>query len=227
MRTSVYHRTSFRLGPSFSTTPAPTHQLAAEKSSRPSLIGQSKTELFASLSALNIPPAAAQQVWQGIYQQGATSFSDLRSLSKRNQGLLQAHFAPLDDNTMVASDRVSVDGTRKWLLRFDPKTTVETVYIPELDPTTSHRGVRGSACLSSQCGCSLACSFCATGAQKRVRNLTSREIVSQLLVARRRLGDAGRFINGDAPRQVSNVVMMGQGEPLYNYKNVKKVRNFV
>ena len=224
MRTSVKFETSFRLGPSLSTASALPHLLAAENPSQPSLIGQSKEELFTSLTALNLSPAVAQQVWQWIYQQGAASFSDLRILSKRNQGLLHEHFAPLDDDTMVASDRVSVDGTRKWLLQFDPKTTVETVYIPELDPAYSHRGVRGSACLSSQCGCSLACSFCATGAQKRVRNLSSREIVSQLLVARRRMGDAGRFINGDAPRHVSNVVMMGQGEPLYNYKNVQKVR---
>jgi 23S rRNA (adenine2503-C2)-methyltransferase len=125
----------------------------------------------------------------------------------------------------IVEEQISNDGTRKWLMRFPPRgagkrpVEVETVYIPEEG--------RGTLCVSSQVGCTLTCTFCHTGTQKLVRNLTSEEIVSQLLVARDRLGD---FPDKDTPqgaivpsegRKVTNIVMMGMGEPLYNFDNVK------
>ena len=130
----------------------------------------------------------------------------------------------------IAEEQVSSDGTRKWLLRLvaDPSkrkpAEIECVYIPESD--------RGTLCVSSQVGCTLNCSFCHTGTQKLVRNLTAQEIVGQILVARRRLGDFpglerptdGLVPSGEGVRAVSNIVFMGMGEPLYNLENVTRRR---
>ena len=180
---------------------------------RPNVVGMPKAELESALVELGMKPFVARQVWRWLYTQGATTFAAMHNVSKRNRALLAEHFSLWTGG--IDSDELSEDGTRKWLLRFDAQTAVEAVYIPE------EARNRGSMCLSSQCGCTLACSFCRTGTQKITRNLSSAEIVGQLLTARRALGGFGRPVNAEQPRAVSNIVMMGQGEPLYNYKNVR------
>ena len=165
----------------------------------------------------------AKQLWHWIYHRGATSFDVMLNVSKELRGRLAQHFTL--DRPEIVSEQISVDGTRKWLIRMPPVSAhdkgaeIETVYIPESD--------RGTLCISSQVGCTLTCSFCHTGTQRLVRNLTSAEIVAQVMIARDRLGDwpgAARPTDGlvpDAERAVSNVVLMGMGEPLYNFEHVR------
>jgi 23S rRNA (adenine2503-C2)-methyltransferase len=165
----------------------------------------------------------ASQIWHWIYVRGATDFAVMTNISKDFRAKLADHFTiPRPE---IVTEQISGDGTRKWLFRFPPRgagrpVEVETVYIPQEG--------RGTLCLSSQVGCTLSCSFCHTGTQKLVRNLTAEEIVAQILTARDRLGDhpgASPTTDGDIPstgRLVSNVVMMGMGEPLYNFDNVKQ-----
>src|SRR5690606_31181323 len=165
----------------------------------------------------------AGQIWNGLYTRGLTSFEGITALSKELRGALAAAF---DISRLeVVTEQKSVDGTRKWLIRLPsdkpgvPGPEVETVYIPEEG--------RGTLCISSQVGCTLTCTFCHTGTQKLVRNLTAGEIVGQLLVARDALGewpDSGR--NSDE-RLVTNIVMMGMGEPLYNFDNVRNALDIV
>jgi len=193
---------------------APAAAVAPAVDERPNIVGMTQDELQRAIEPLGMKPFVARQIWRWLHTKGALSFAAMHNLSKRNQAALAQHLRIWTGG--VDSDLCSTDGTRKWLLRFDERTAVEAVYIPE-----AARG-RGSMCLSSQCGCTLACSFCHTGTQKISRNLTAAEIVGQLLVARRALGDAGRVTSAEHPRAVSNIVMMGQGEPLYNYRNVKK-----
>jgi 23S rRNA (adenine2503-C2)-methyltransferase len=192
----------------------------------PSLIGLSRQELGQALVEAGVPAAQARmrvaQLWHWLYLRGATDFSVMTNVSKRLREELAARFTL--KRPEVVTEQVSSDGTRKWLLRFPPRgagrpVEVETVYIPEEG--------RGTLCLSSQVGCTLTCSFCHTGTQKLVRNLTAEEIVGQILIARDRLGDfpgaetpAGAIVPAEG-RLVSNVVMMGMGEPLYNFDNVK------
>ena len=193
---------------------------------KPSLIGLTRPQLADALSGAGIPERQvrmrANQLWNWIYLRGATDFAAMSNISKDLRAELAQHFSlPRPE---IVTEQVSEDGTRKWLLRFPPRgagrpVEVETVYIPEEG--------RGTLCLSSQVGCTLSCSFCHTGTQKLVRNLTSEEIVGQILLARDRLGDfpAGATLEGAAVpsegRLVSNVVMMGMGEPLYNFDNVR------
>lgn len=166
----------------------------------------------------------AGQIWHWLYVRGATAFDDMTNVSKDMRRALAAAFTL--DRPEIITEQVSRDGTRKWLLRMpstgrlDKGAEVECVYIPETD--------RGTLCVSSQVGCTLNCSFCHTGTQKLVRNLTAREIVAQVLVARDRLNDypgrtppEGAFVPGEGGRLVSNVVFMGMGEPLYNLDNVR------
>jgi 23S rRNA (adenine2503-C2)-methyltransferase len=197
---------------------------AAEK---PSLVGMSRRELGAALQGIGVPERQtrmrAAQLWHWIYIRGATGFDAMTNVSKELRGELDRHYALTRPE--IVTEQVSEDSTRKWLLRFPPRgagrpVEIETVYIPEEG--------RGTLCLSSQVGCTLSCTFCHTGTQKLVRNLTAEEIVGQILLARDRLGD----YPGKAPedgvaapatgRLVSNVVMMGMGEPLYNFDNVKE-----
>ena len=179
-----------------------------------SLIGLTRDKLAAELIAAGVEPKAARmragQVWHWIYQRGATSFDDMTSLSKALRTTLAERFTLARPEIVTA--QLSEDGTRKWLLRFGPGIEIETVYIPEED--------RGTLCISSQVGCTLTCRFCHTGTQKLVRNLSPEEIVAQVLVARDALQD---YPAGKPPelRRVTNVVMMGMGEPLYNFDNVK------
>ena len=194
---------------------------------RPSLIGMSRAELGQALASIGVPPAQINmrtgQLWHWLYVRGATDFAAMTNVAKGLRATLSYAFAVTRPE--IVTEQVSEDGTRKWLLRFPPRgagrpVEVETVYIPEEG--------RGTLCLSSQVGCTLSCTFCHTGTQKMVRNLTAEEIVGQILLARDRLGD---YPGHDATsgvaapstgRLVSNIVMMGMGEPLYNFDNVKQ-----
>src|ERR1700719_2824106 len=148
---------------------------------------------------------------------GGRKFDEMTSISKDTRAQLADHFTV--DRPEVVAEQVSNDGTRKWLLRLpsgdsvEKAHEVECVYIPETD--------RGTLCVSSQVGCTLNCSFCHTGTQRLVRNLTAGEIVGQVMVARDRLSDWADRENPTGSRLVTNVVMMGMGEPLYNFDAVR------
>ena len=194
---------------------------------KPSLIGLSRAELADALGTLGVLQAQrkmrVQQLWHWIYFRGLTDFEPMTNVSKELRSALSEHF--MLERPEVVAEQVSVDGTRKWLLRLPSETQgerpheVECVYIPDTD--------RGTLCVSSQVGCTLTCAFCHTGTQRLVRNLTAGEIVGQVMVARDRLGDwpgGVRPTNGVVPtgeRCVTNVVMMGMGEPLYNFEAVR------
>ena len=186
-------------------------------------MGLSRAELAEQLALVGVPERArkmrAQQIWHWLYVRGARQFDQMTSVSKELHGTLEQHFT-LDRPDIVA-EQISVDGTRKWLLQLpgehpgEKPHQVECVYIPETD--------RGTLCVSSQVGCTLNCSFCHTGTQRLVRNLTPGEIVGQIMIARDRLDDfiAAKDVPSDTPRLVSNIVMMGMGEPLYNFEAVR------
>jgi 23S rRNA (adenine2503-C2)-methyltransferase len=182
-----------------------------ENEKRP-LIGLAAAEMAAALMESGIPEKnvrmRVRQLWNWIYVHGARDFGAMSNLAKDFRAHMAAHFTLARPE--IVSEQISGDGTRKWLLRTGPGIEFETVYIPEED--------RGTLCVSSQVGCTLTCRFCHTGTQKLVRNLTANEIVAQLLVARDALGDWPSTAPG---RKVTNVVMMGMGEPLYNFDNVK------
>jgi 23S rRNA (adenine2503-C2)-methyltransferase len=158
-----------------------------------------------------------QQLWHWTYVRGAKNFGEMTSISKEMRSQLEAHFTVARPE--VVAEQVSNDGTRKWLLRLpsgdsiEKAHEVECVYIPETD--------RGTLCVSSQVGCTLNCSFCHTGTQRLVRNLTAGEIVGQVMVARDRLNDWADRETPSGGRLVTNVVMMGMGEPLYNFEAVR------
>ena len=206
---------------------------------RRSLVGLGRPELRQTLMGIGLDEREAKmrsnQLWNWMYVNGVTDFERMTNIQKGFRQTLADSF--LLDRPEIVTEQVSIDGTRKWLFRFRdpqnpnlPPVEVETVYIPEED--------RGTLCVSSQVGCTLTCSFCHTGTQKLVRNLTAGEILGQILMARERLGD---FPGGQRPddgglvpaprgsggsegdsRAITNVVMMGMGEPLYNYDNVKQ-----
>jgi 23S rRNA (adenine2503-C2)-methyltransferase len=179
---------------------------------RPSLIGLDPAAMTATLVASGTPEKSAQmrtrQLWNWIYVHGARDFGQMSNLAKEFRGQMDAHFTLARPE--VVTEQVSNDGTRKWLLRAGPGIEFETVYIPEKD--------RGTLCVSSQVGCTLTCRFCHTGTQKLVRNLTPAEILGQVLIAKDALEDWPSTVPN---RKVTNVVMMGMGEPLYNFDNVK------
>ncbi|HKS17577.1 MAG TPA: 23S rRNA (adenine(2503)-C(2))-methyltransferase RlmN [Bradyrhizobium sp.] len=204
--------------------PAPLEKVAQESyvpPAKPSLIGLSRAEIAERLAAIGVQPSQrkmrTQQLWHWMYFRGAKTFDEMTSVSKEMRSQLEKHFT-VDRPEMVA-EQISSDGTRKWLLRLpsgDPLQKaheVECVYIPETD--------RGTLCVSSQVGCTLNCSFCHTGTQRLVRNLTAGEIVGQVMVARDRLNDWAERETAAGSRLVTNVVMMGMGEPLYNFDAVR------
>jgi 23S rRNA (adenine2503-C2)-methyltransferase len=185
------------------------------------LIGLSRPELGARLSALNVPERQARmrvaQLWGWLYVRGVTDFTLMTDIAKELRGELAETFTLARPE--IVTEQISVDGTRKWLLRLDDGKEIETVYIPEED--------RGTLCISSQVGCTLTCSFCHTGTQRLVRNLTPGEIVGQIMLARDRIGDwpgaaaeDSRGLPG-SERKITNVVLMGMGEPLYNFDHVR------
>src|SRR3954447_23895462 len=195
---------------------------------QPSLVGLSRIALGDALGAAGVPEKQRKmrigQLWHWIYVRGATRFDQMTSVSKELRAALERRFTL--ERPEVVAEQVSVDGTRKWLLRLPGEHAgerpheVECVYIPESG--------RATLCVSSQVGCTLTCSFCHTGTQRLVRNLTPGEIVGQVMVARDRLGDwpgasapEGAVVPTDGGRFVTNIVMMGMGEPLYNFDAVR------
>src|ERR1700753_464414 len=188
---------------------------------KPSLVGLSRAEIADRLGEIGVAPKQrkmrTQQLWHWIYVRGAKSFDDMTSVSKDTRAELAKHFTV--DRPEVVAEQVSNDGTRKWLRRppsgdkLERPHEVECVYIPETD--------RGTLCVSSQVGCTLNCSFCHTGTQRLVRNLTAGEFVGQIMVARDRLNDWADRETPTGSRLVTNVVMMGMGEPLYNFDAVR------
>jgi 23S rRNA (adenine2503-C2)-methyltransferase len=195
---------------------------------RPNLAGMTRSEIASALRDLGLPEREIRmrtnQLWHWIYFRGARDFAEMLNISKTLRATLADSFELRLPE--IVEEQLSVDGTRKWLLRLAPTNPqdkgaeIECVYIPESD--------RGTLCVSSQVGCTLTCSFCHTGTQRLVRNLTTAEIVGQLLIARQRLGDFpdherprdGLVPSGEGVRAVSNIVFMGMGEPLYNLENV-------
>ncbi|MGV8937499.1 MAG: 23S rRNA (adenine(2503)-C(2))-methyltransferase RlmN [Allorhizobium sp.] len=205
----------------------PVTPVRAVQAEKPSLIGLDREQMAALLREAGIPERQIKmrvsQIWNWIYVRGVSDFDAMANVAKDMRAMLKEHFTI--GRPEIVEEQVSNDGTRKWLLRFPPRgagrpVEIETVYIPEEG--------RGTLCVSSQVGCTLTCSFCHTGTQRLVRNLTSEEILSQLLLARDRLGD---FPDRDSPvgtmmpaegRKITNMVMMGMGEPLYNFEEVKR-----
>ena len=175
---------------------------------RRNLVGLARDELKGVLAEAGLEPFRAQQIWHWIYWHGVTDFERMTTVAKKTRERLAELF--VIERPQIVTEQRSVDGTRKWLLRFPDGNEAETVNIPEED--------RGSVCVSSQVGCTLTCSFCHTGTQPLVRNLTPDEIVGQFMVARDSYGE------WPTPtletRMLSNIVMMGMGEPLYNFDNV-------
>lgn len=203
--------------------------VAASGSALPSLAGETREGLSAALAAVGVPPKQIRmrvnQLWGWIYVRGVTSFEAMSDVGKDLRGKLADRYSL--DRPEIVSEQVSIDGTRKWLLRLPKRghearaPEIETVYIPESD--------RGTLCISSQVGCTLNCSFCHTGTQRLVRNLEVAEIVGQILLARDRIGDwPGATPAGDprllpeTERKITNIVLMGMGEPLYNFDNVAR-----
>lgn len=203
---------------------APTPVLSGVK---PSLVGLGRELMAEHVRRIGVPEREIRmrvnQLWHWIYHRGSTEFAEMLNISKVLRAELAEHFTLLRPE--IVSEQISIDGTRKWLIRMPPigphdkGAEIEAVYIPESD--------RGTLCISSQVGCTLTCSFCHTGTQRLVRNLSAAEIMAQVMIARDRIGDwpgATRPTDGlvpDAERAVSNIVLMGMGEPLYNFDNVR------
>lgn len=180
---------------------------------RRALIGLDLSELQGIFKEHGFPGFRAKQVWHWIYQRGVRSFDDMQNLPKDMRALLTENYSIA--RPKVITEQRSEDGTIKWLLGMADGQQVEAVYIPEKD--------RGTLCVSSQVGCTLTCKFCHTGTQPLVRNLGPHEILQQIMHARDALGEwpkAGEA--NDTGRDLTNIVMMGMGEPLYNYQNVAK-----
>jgi 23S rRNA (adenine2503-C2)-methyltransferase len=182
------------------------------------IVGLTRDGLRNALIAMGTPEKQAKmrtgQLWQWIYHKGVRDFDGMTNLSKIYRAELAEHFTIAVPE--IVSKQISADGTRKYLVRIAGGHEVETVYIPEEN--------RGTLCISSQVGCTLTCSFCHTGTQKLVRNLTAGEIIGQVMLARDDLGEwpePGKTTNLEAPRLLSNIVLMGMGEPLYNFEAVR------
>ncbi|MGI4951267.1 MAG: 23S rRNA (adenine(2503)-C(2))-methyltransferase RlmN [Janthinobacterium lividum] len=185
---------------------------------RRGLVGLSREELAAELAAIGEKPFRAKQVWHWIYHQGVTEFGLMSSIARPLQQKLAERF--VIERPTVSTVQTSTDETRKWLFRFRDGHEAETVYIP--DRTED----RGAVCISSQVGCTLSCRFCHTGTQRLVRNLGAPEIVGQFMAARDSYSE-WPSPRGETPRLLSTIVLMGMGEPLYNYENVAKAMRIV
>jgi 23S rRNA (adenine2503-C2)-methyltransferase len=185
------------------------------ESARKSLIGLSRDELAAEMLAIGEKPFRAKQLWHWIYNRGETDFARMSNLARPLQQKLAERFEITRPE--VVTEQTSADGTRKWLLGFSDRNQAETVYIPEEE--------RGTVCISSQVGCTLTCQFCHTGTQLLVRNLEAGEIVGQFMAARDSYGEWPT--PDDGRRLLSNIVMMGMGEPLFNYDNVAKALKII
>jgi 23S rRNA (adenine2503-C2)-methyltransferase len=205
---------------------------APPDAARKNLVGLSREELLEEMAGIGAEPFRARQLWHWIYHRGVTDFAAMTTLAKSFREQLAAGYVVRRPE--VSRALASVDGTRKWLLRFPDGQEIETVHIPEDD--------RGTLCVSSQVGCTLTCKFCHTGTQRLVRNLDAAEIVGQIMVARDGLNEWPLTADARPPkpetgrhpseqeaedRQLTNIVMMGMGEPLYNFDAVAKALKIV
>ena len=186
----------------------------------PNLTGLSRTELAAALVDASVVPKEkakmrATQLWRWMHHYGVTDFAQMTDVAKETRAALSEAFSLARPE--VVERQVSKDGTRKWLIRMGPGIEVETVYIPDV-------GRSGALCVSSQVGCTLNCTFCHTGTQALVRNLTAAEIVGQVQVAR---DDLGEWPSPKEDRRLSNIVFMGMGEPLYNLDSVAQAIDII
>ena len=176
------------------------------------ILGFSKAEIKAELAKIGVEQKKlrmrASQIFQWMYHHGVTDFAQMTNIAKPMQAKFAQAFSL--DRPEIAERQVSVDGTRKYLIRMAPGIEVESVFIPDVSKT-------GALCVSSQVGCTLTCKFCHTGTQRLVRNLTAREILLQIIVAR---DDLGEWPTQQENRKLTNIVFMGMGEPLYNTDNV-------
>ncbi|SDG29628.1 23S rRNA m(2)A-2503 methyltransferase [Limimonas halophila] len=182
---------------------------APPKQTAEHLVGLDREELSARVQELGEPRFRAKQLWHWIYHHGATDFQGMSSLAKGFRAKLSERHSVA--RPAVKMDRTSQDGTRKWLVRLRDLQEIESVFIPEAD--------RGTLCISSQVGCTLTCRFCHTGTQRLVRNLSAGEILEQIMLARDSLDEWPTPKDG---RRLTNIVLMGMGEPLYNYDQVAK-----
>lgn len=176
---------------------------------RRNLLGLTRAEMTEAFAPYGIKPFRVKQIWNWMYRNGVSDFAAMSNIGKETQALLEAHF--FIHRAAIHKDLTSFDGTRKWLLEFSDGHKVETVFIPEEN--------RGTLCISSQVGCTLACTFCHTGTQKLVRNLTASEIIDQVLTARDAMGLWPHVQDGSG---ITNIVFMGMGEPMFNYDHVAK-----
>ena len=185
-----------------------------EDKDQENIIGLSREEIGDRFLSLGLQKFRIGQVWHWLYHKGATSFEEMTTLSKKVRAQLCQTFSI--KRPMVSEKQTSADGTIKWLLQFEDGVKAETVFIPEED--------RGTLCISSQVGCTLNCSFCHTGTQKLVRNLSSSELVGQILIA---FDELSAWPSAQIGRPLTNIVLMGMGEPLYNLDNVIKALKII
>ena len=185
-----------------------------EDKDQENIIGLSREEIGDRFLSLGLQKFRIGQVWHWLYHKGATSFEEMTTLSKKVRVQLGKTFSI--KRPTVSEKQTSADGTIKWLLQFEDGAKAETVFIPEED--------RGTLCISSQVGCTLNCSFCHTGTQKLVRNLSSSELVGQILIA---FDELSAWPSAQIGRPLTNIVLMGMGEPLYNLDNVIKALKII
>ena len=178
------------------------------------LLGLTKAEIKSLLNKINLPNFRASQIWNWIYRSGTIDFNEMTNISKDLRFLLSKNFNIW--RPKISSTHQSQDGTVKWLLKLDDGNEIETVWIPDEE--------RGTLCISSQVGCTLTCKFCHTGTQRLVRNLSSSEIVGQVMLAMDQLKD---WPSASENRLLTSIVLMGMGEPLFNYENVKKALEII
>ena len=197
------------LAPFKEALPAPAHE-----DGRTNLVGLSREELTELFKSMGEPAFRAKQLWGWIYGKGARDFGDMTDMSKKLRAKLEEGYAVRRPSVVRLQE--SFDGTKKWLLRMPDGQEIETVHIPEED--------RGALCVSSQVGCTLTCKFCHTGTQRLVRNLTPEEIVGQVMLCKDTFGE---WPGPETNRKFTNIVMMGMGEPLFNYENVAKALRIV
>ena len=195
-----------------------TRDTVARADGRTDLVGLPRDEIRQQLEAAGLDARQAKlrakQIWHWIYNRGATRFAEMTDIAKAQHPWLEERF--VIGRPEVVEAQVSSDGTRKWLLRGPDAQDYEMVFIPDAD--------RGTLCVSSQVGCTLNCRFCHTGTMRLVRNLTTPEIVGQVMLARDALGEWPSQPEG---RMLTNIVMMGMGEPLYNFDNVRDALKIV
>jgi 23S rRNA (adenine2503-C2)-methyltransferase len=185
-----------------------------ENNPKTNLLGLTKAEIKLLLNKINLPNFRASQIWNWIYRSGTIDFNEMTNISKELRSLLSKNFNIW--RPKISSTHQSQDGTIKWLLKLDDGNEVETVWIPDEE--------RGTLCISSQVGCTLTCKFCHTGTQRLVRNLSSSEIVGQVMLAMDQLKD---WPSASENRLLTSIVLMGMGEPLFNYENVKKALEII